>query len=445
VFVVIAATYLLFMLFLGMLRKVSSSVPLMIADRYLFTWKNRLSINAISFISVIGISFATTALILILSVFNGFQSLIEGLYTSWDADVRVVAARGKSFEDSPELRALLTANPQVEAIAPCIENKAMLTYYDKHYMVTLKGLDSTMLKVRRLDTLVYEGDFSYDRTEGYATGVLGGSVAYYLNAQLNDRVHPIKIWAARETPGTALEKDLEDAVSTQYLFPSGYFEAMEYDVKYVLVSLDMMDSLYGFGNQVTSFEIRIKDFGKADQVKAELQTALDQYQSSGGTAKGFRVETWYDQHKTLFDVMKNEKLVAYLILTLMLLIAAVNIVGSLSMIVLEKTSDIAVLQSMGATKGMIRRTFALEGMMVGLIGGFSGMASAGLLTLGQLHIGLFRINGGETFGQFEFFPIEPALGDYLAIFLTVLMISVLASFYPSWKSAQGNLVQALRR
>ena len=431
---------------LRMLRPVLGRVPMMIAGRYLFTWKKRVAINIITIISVVGISCATAALIIILSVFNVFQDLIEGLYTSWDADVRVVAARGKAFEDLPELRSAILGQEGVEALAPSCENKAMLTYYDKHYMVTLKGVDSSMLAVRRLDTLVYQGEYDFGPSEGYSTVILGSSVGYFLNSRLNDRVHPIKVWAAPEIPGSALMTDPAQAVRTQSVFPSGYFEAqMEYDLRYVLVSLALMDSLYGFGNRITAYDLRLRNFDDATQVKEALQARLDALPLEQTHGQRYRVETWYEQHKTLFDVMKNEKLVAYLILTLMLLIAAVNIVGSLSMIVLEKTSDIAVLQSMGATKGMVRRTFAIEGMMVGLIGGISGMATAGVFTLAQKHIGIIKINGGDSFGKYEYFPIQPLATDYLLIFGTVLLISILASLYPSWKAAQGNLVSALRR
>lgn len=421
--------------------KLFGGVPSLIASRYLFAWRKRVAINLITVIAFIGISFASATLIITLSVFNGFQDLIEGLYTSWDADVRIVPARGKAFEDTPELRKLITGTEGVKDMAATIENKAMLTYYDKHYMVTLKGVGSDILRIRRLDTLVYQGDYSFAPEGEYSTGVLGSSVGYFLNTRLNDKVHPIKIWAAPETPGAALETDLEKAVRTEYLFPTGYFEVqMEYDMKYVLVSIDLMKKLYGFGNRITAYEIRVDNFGEAMQVQQRLQESLDKQAKDV-----YKVETWYDQHKTLFDVMKNEKLVAYMILTLMLIIAAVNIVGSLSMIVLEKTSDIAVMQSMGATRGMIRRIFAIEGVLVGLIGGFSGMVSASLFTWGQMRFGLIKINGGETFSRFEFFPIKPDVKDYLLIFGTVMVISILASLYPSLKAANNNIVQALRK
>lgn len=394
------------------------------------------AINIITSISMLAIMVVTAALILVLSVFNGFQELIEDMYTSFDPDVRIEASVGKHFRGSDSLEKVIMATPGVEYVVPTIEEMAMLTYYDRQEKGVIKGVTQGHLNVDRLDQLVYDdGEYSFTSPEGFPTAVFGGTIAYYLNAQISDKTTPVKIWSVSHTVDPL--KNPEQAMLSSSVFPVGYFKVqLDYDSKYVLMGFKDVRDLFQMGDKITAYEIKVKDFDRSQMVRDSLQARLgDQY----------KVLSWYDMHDDLFKVMQNEKLVAYLILTLMLMIAGVNIIGGLSMIVVEKTRDIGILRSMGASKKNIRRVFLTQGFLVGGIGGLAGIIAA--FIFGFLHetVGLIPLAGGESFGELKFFPFEMMAMDFLVIFLTVFGLSILASLQPSAKAAKIIIVEALRK
>lgn len=418
-----------------LMGKVVGPVPAFIAERYLFSRQNRNAINIISFISVLGITFVTYVLIVVLSIFNGFEGYIEGMYTAFDADVRVAPAKGKAMPASDSLLAVLRGTEGVKAVAPVIQDKAMLTYYDKQYMVEVKGVQRDYLKVNRLDSLVYEGEFEFQGVDGQPQAVLGGSVAYFINARISDRIHPMKLWAVGDARD--LMTNPEEAVRTQPLFTAGYFKVqMEYDTRYIIADFGATQRLFDQEGRVSSYELALSDFDAAQGTAEALRQRL---------GPGYRVETWYDMHETLFLVMRNEKLVAYFILTLMLLIAAVNIIGGLSMIVMDKQRDIAILRSMGAQRQTVRRLFLVEGVFVGGIGGLAGMLSAFVFGILQQQVGVVCLNGGESFSDIQYFPLSMWWGDFALTGFTVFAISVLAGLWPSAKAANTDIVGSLRK
>jgi lipoprotein-releasing system permease protein len=417
------------------LALLAGKVPVFLAGRYLFSRQNRGAINIITFISVVGVTFVTYSLIVILSIFNGFQSYIENRYTAFDPDIRIVAARGKSFASSDSLLQVVRGTEGVKAVSPVIEDKAMLTYFDKQYMTVVKGLKNDYVQVNQLDTLVYEGDYAFETEEGAPATVLGGTVAYYINSRISDRLHPMKLWAAGDARNFL--RNPEEAIVTKELFANAYFKVqLEYDSRYILTSYALAEDLFQLKGRATAYELRLDDFDAAEAVAEQLQMRL---------GEGYRVETWYEMHAALFNVMKNEKFVAYLILSLMLLIAAVNIIGGLSMIIVEKTRDIGILRSMGAHPSVIGRIFTVEGVFTGMIGGIAGLLCAGLFSYLQIHYGILRINGGESFQDILYFPLKPYWGDYLVTFTTVFVLSTLAGIYPSRRAAKTNIIQALRK
>lgn len=410
-------------------------VPAFIAERYLFSKQNRNAINVISLISVFGITYVTYVLIVVLSIFNGFQGYIEGMYTAFDPDVRIVAARGKTLPINDSMLVALREMDGVKAVSEVVQDKAMLTYYDKQYMVEVKGVKRDYLNVNRLDTLVYEGDYAFEGMDGLQQVVVGGSVAYYINARISDRMHGMKLWAVSDPK--ALMTNPENAVKSEEIFTAGYFKVQkDYDTRYIIADFYMVQELFDLDFQLTSYEIALDDFHQSEEMAAQIQTKLG--------AK-YKVETWFDMHDTLFKVMQNEKLVSYLILTLMLLIAAVNIVGGLSMIIVEKTRDIAILRSMGAQRAMIRKLFIVEGVFVGAIGGIAGMIAALIFSWFQINVGVVCLNGGESFSDMQYFPLEIWWGDYALTSLTVFGISVIAGLLPSIKAANTNIVISLRK
>jgi lipoprotein-releasing system permease protein len=413
----------------------AGKVPVYLAGRYLFSRQNRGAINIITFISVVGVTYVTYSLIVILSIFNGFQHYIENRYTAFDPDLRIVAARGKSFASPDSLVEVIRGVEGVKAMSPVIEDKAMLTYFDKQYMTVVKGLRSDYLAVNPLDTLIYEGEYAFETDEGFPATVLGGTVAYYINSRISDRMHPMKLWAAGDARNFL--RNPEEAIVTKELFANAYFKVqLEYDGRYILTSYRLAQELFQLQGRATAIEVHVTDFDAAADVAAAIQAKI---------GPQYRVETWYEMHAALFNVMKNEKFVAYLILSLMLLIAAVNIIGGLSMIIVEKTRDIGILRSMGAHPSVIGRIFTVEGVFTGMIGGIAGMLSAGLFSYLQIHYGILRINGGESFQDILYFPLQAYWSDYLLTFATVFVLSTLAGIYPSRRAAKTNIIQALRK
>ncbi len=436
-FAAIALFFFLFKLFVRhVLYPLTGWTSFFISGRYLFSRTHRNAINIITFIAVVGITYVTAALITVLSIFNGFQDLVENMYTSFDPDLRVVAARGKSFVGSDSLLSTIASHEGIAHVSPTIQDKAMLTCYDKQYMVEVKGVRPDYLELNRLDELIYEGNYEFISEGGRPMAVLGGSVAYFINARISDRIQPMRLWAAGDVKKSLTNP--EDAVRSIDLFTAGYFKVqMEYDTRYILVDFEIADQLFGMKGKISSYDIRLDDFDDAEDVRESLQKQL------GST---YKVETWYGMHESLFNVMKNEKFVAYLILTLMLIIAAVNVVGSLSMIIVEKTRDIGILKSMGASKGMIRSIFLQESLLVGCIGGFAGMFTAVIIGNLQEKGGLVLMGGGESFtSQVEFFPHIMLAKDFILMFVTIVGLAILAGIYPSAKAAGIAVVQALRK
>lgn len=385
---------------------------------------------------MVGIMVGTAALVIVLSVFNGLSSLLEGLFAAIDPDLKIVAAQGKSFEEDEDLIAKLKDHPNVAVLTRTIEDRVVMQYFDKQVVATIKGVEDNFTEANEIDSeaYVWEGEYNFEKKNGIDQGVFGQGVAAQLSLNINDHVNPIQIQILNDKANNVL--DLANAIIYESIFPAGLFSIQkEYDDRYVIVSLEFARKLFEYENRVSSYEIAIDDLDHVDEVKASLATIL---------GPDYQVITWYEQHESLYRVMRNEKYIGYLILTLLLAIAAINIVGSLSMIVLEKTRDIAVLKSMGATTQLIRRIFLMEGVLVGGIGVSVGMILAYGFGILQQQYGLLTLSGGENF-RINAFPLEMQFNDFLLIFLTVTGLSLLAAIYPSFKAAQVEVVEGLRK
>lgn len=385
---------------------------------------------------MVGIMVGTAALVIVLSVFNGLSTLLEGLFAAIDPDLKIVAAQGKSFEEDEDLIEKLKNHPNVAVLTRTIEDRVVMQYYDKQVVATIKGVEDNFTEANEInsDTYVWEGKYDFSKKNGIHQGVFGQGVASQLSLNVNDHVNPIRIQILNDKASNML--DLSNAIIYESIFPAGLFSIQkEYDDRYVLVSLDFARELFEYEKRVSSYEIAIDELDHVDEVKASLQEIL---------GPDYQVITWYEQHESLYRVMRNEKYIGYLILTLLLAIAAINIVGSLSMIVLEKTRDIAVLKSMGATTQLIRRIFLMEGVLVGGIGVSVGMILAYGFGILQQQYGLLTLSGGENF-RINAFPLEMQFNDFILIFLTVTGLSLLAAIYPSFKASQVEVVEGLRK
>ena len=412
---------------------------LSIARRYLFAKKSRNAINVITWVCMLGIGFGTMAIILVLSVFNGLTSFIEGLFAGIDPDIKIVAQRGKTFEFSQQTYDEILAHPDVAALTTTLEGRVWLEYEDKQSIGVLKGVEPNFLQVNPLDSFIIGGNYTFAARNGTYQAVMGVEVAHRLNADLvNDSrplndIPPVSI---SYIPQNASASNPQAFLNTRYVYPSGVFSIQkEYDESLVLTDIDMVRKLFDLETEISAYEVRLTDIGNAAEVRDDFQAML---------GPDYEVLTWFEQHQTLYRVMKNEKYISYLILVLMLAIAAVNIVGSLHMIVMEKTRDIAVLKAMGATDSLIRKIFQTTGLLVGGIGGLIGVVLALITGLAQKYFGIVRLKGGESF-RVKAFPIELQWDDFALVFTTVMVLAIIASFYPSIQAARVKVVEGIHQ
>ncbi|MDX1908833.1 MAG: FtsX-like permease family protein [Bacteroidia bacterium] len=404
-----------------------------LARRYLFSRKSSNAINIITWVAIVGIGVETAALILVLSVFNGLTRFIEDLFAAIDPDIKVVAAAGQTFTDDPRLYDTLAVWPGVAAATRTLEGRVWLEYVDKQTIATIKGVAPDFTEVNPLDTFVYQGRYTFKPRLGISQGILGAIIADRLSANLDDETSPVMV---AYIPQSSSFTNPENTVNTDVLLPSGFFSVQkEYDEKYVFADLEYVRNLFGTTDQISAYELRLIDMRDTEIVQEELQAML---------GPDYEVLTWYEQHQTLYRVMKNEKYISYLILVLMLTLASVNIVGSLSMIIVEKTRDIAVLKAQGATSGFIRSLFLGVGILVGGVGGVAGVVLALVIGLAQEHWGLVTLQGGESF-RVKAFPIELIWTDFALVFGTVMVLAVLASLYPASQAARIKVVEGLRQ
>ncbi|MBX7241197.1 MAG: FtsX-like permease family protein [Bacteroidia bacterium] len=412
------------------------SLSRFISQRYLFSKKSTNVINIITGVSVVGITVGTAAMIIVLSVFNGLTGLIESLFSAMDSDLRIEASAGSTFTHSDSLVRIIQNQNGVKYISKTIEGKAGLKYFDRQAQAVIKGVDSIFSKINPIDSVayLYEGSYTIHNQTGTAQAILGALVAETLNANIKDEVNPIHVFL--KTDGPIVAGNPMPSFRNDLLFPSGFFSIQkEYDEKFILVDFDVAREWFNMKDKITAYEIAVNNPAKINTLKSSLQNVL---------GPGFRVLTLPDRHETLYKVMKNEKYISFLILILLVAIAAINIVGSLSMIVLEKTKDIAILKSMGATDSIIRKIFLMEGFWVGGLGVISGLITGYMLVFLQIRFKLLKLPNSDNF-RFDAFPVRADFSDFILVLFTVLLLSIFAALYPSLKASKVSIGEGLKK
>jgi len=395
------------------------NISFYIARRYFRSKKSHNVINIISMISVAGVTIGTMALIVVLSVFNGFEQLVVSLFNSFNPDMEITLREGKNFPATDIPREILREIPGVVYLTEVLEENALMKYKDKQAIVTLKGVGEEFQKMTGVDTMMAEGRFLLQSGEKNFT-VLGYGVAYYLNANLNDYVNPITIFVPSRTG--KIGGSLDQAFSQEIIFPTGYFSIQqEFDVKYALMPIRFVRKLLDYNNDVTSIELKLADGTDQPKIQRQIEAAV---------GKKFRVKNRFQQQELLYNIMKSEKYAIFLILTFILLLATFNVVGSLSMLILDKRKDIAILQSMGASMKLIKRIFLTEGMMISFIGAVTGMILGGAVCWIQQTYGLIRMGGPNSTFVVDSYPVQMQPLDFLFVFFTVTLIGYLATWYP---------------
>lgn len=397
------------------------NLPFYIAKRYLLAKKSQNVINIISAISVVGVATGTMALIVILSVFNGFDSLIKSLFSVVDPPLEISLVEGKTFvaEDDSRFDAV-KKHPGVLYFTEVLEENALLMYGERQHIATLKGVGDNYVEFSGLERMMVEGRFRLIDEMGNRYAVMGRSLAWVMAVGLNF-VTPLEVYIPRRSAGLGLTTVPSQAFNRKLIFPSGLFAVeQEFDMNYVIVPIAFVREMLEYSNEVSSIELGVSGNFRESVVHEEIREIL---------GDEFRVRNRYQQHEWIYKVMQSEKWAIFLILSFILLVASFNIIGSLTMLIIEKRKDMAVLKSMGAGDSMITRIFLFEGWMISVVGAVAGLLLGLAICLVQLRFGVIKLYGSGSF-IIEAYPVEMQLPDFFYVFFTVLLIGFLAAWIP---------------
>lgn len=392
-------------------------LSLYIAKRYLFAKKSRNAINVISTVSVAGVAVGTMALIIILSVFNGLETMVSKIFNTFDPDIKITAVAGKNFIADTSRLELLANVEGLSCYSLSLEENALLKYGDRQYIATIKGVDDNYALVTNIDSAMWEGEFILNDDKGRSFAIPGMGVAVNLGMRINF-VQQLSIIVPRKNASTNL--DPENALNRQYVHSSGIFEVeKEYDSKYVYLPIEFVRDLTETYDGTSSIEIKFKDDADPKSVQKRITEIY---------GNGFVVKNQYEQQEIFYKVMRSERLAIFFILTLIIIIASFNIIGSLTMLIIEKERDIEILKSLGADNNLIQKIFIFEGWLISIIGAMAGLFLGFLICWLQQTFGLVKLNSESLI--MDAYPVVMKLKDFIIVPVTVLLIGYWAAWYP---------------
>lgn len=373
----------------------------------------------------------TAGLVIVLSVFNGFGNLVLSLYDSFDADIKITVAEGKSFD--PHLAKLdeLKKIKGIVSLSQILEENVLLKYRDRQVIARIKGVDQNFTASTPLKHKIIDGEFILQQGDtNYA--VFGSGVAYSLSMDIAHVLTPVQLFVPKRGREPSLNP--EDAFNREWIMPSGVFALQQdFDNKYVFVPMRFARILFDDTLNITSLEITLAPGADANAIQSQIKKLT-------GTA--LVVKTRDQQHEFIYKILTSEKFVAYFVLCLILLIATFNILGSLTMLIIEKKHDIGLLMSLGADASQIKNIFFTEGMLITLIGSTTGLALGALVCGLQLHFGFIKIGDAESF-VVDAYPVAMQVSDFVLSFVIVLAIGASASFYTAQKLVSRFALVAL--
>ncbi len=396
--------------------------PFYIARRYLFSKKSTNAINVISSISVVGVAIATMALVVTLSVFNGFHDMIASFFTQMDPQLKVSPVKGKTVAADHPVLTRIRQLPQVDVATEVMEDQALAVYGEHQAMVQVKGVDDNYDKLTHIRE-VLEGDGEFElHAADMNYGILGMGVAYQLGVGYSFD-GPLKVYAPRREGQLNMANLQEGFVEDELYSPGCLFSIKQgkYDKRYIITSVAFTRQLFDQQGMLSSLELRLKPGSDFEQVKAEMKEIAGNL---------FDVQDRYEQQDDTFRIMKIEKLMAYIFLTFILVIACFNIIGSLSMLMIDKRNDVVTLRNLGASDKQIVHIFLFEGRMISAMGAVIGIAVGLLLCWLQQQYGIVRL--GESEGSFvvDAYPVSVHPWDIVLVFITVLAVGFLSVWYP---------------
>ena len=404
--------------------------PLYVARRYLFSKKSTNAINVISVISVIGVAVATMALVIVLSVFNGFHDLVATFFTNFDPQLEVVPTQGKTAPSDDPLLAKMKALPEVDVATESVEDQALAIYQDHQAMVIVKGVDDNFDQLTHIKDILF-GDGTYSlHACNLQYGIMGIRLAAALGtgARFGDY---LRIYAPQKEGQFDATNPSEAFVVDSLLSPGVVFSVNQskYDKNYIIAPIAFARNLFGQQGRLSSLEFRLKDGSDLDAVKKEMQEI-------GGTK--YKVMDRFEQQADTFKIMQIEKYIAYIFLTFILIVACFNIIGSLSMLIIDKKEDVVTLRNLGANDRQISQIFLLEGRLISAFGAIIGIGLGLLLCWLQQQYGLVSL--GSSSGSFVInaYPVSVHYDDVALIFLTVIVVGWVAVWYPVKRSLTPN-------
>ncbi|MBQ8265856.1 MAG: FtsX-like permease family protein [Bacteroides sp.] len=398
--------------------------PFYIAKRYLFSKKSHNAINVISAVSVCGVALATLALVCTLSVFNGFQDLVATMFTAFDPELKITAVSGKVFDGQDERIQSLRQLPEIEVFSESLEDNAMVQYKGRQAMVVVKGVEDNFDRLTPIDSILYgRGELLlHDEVVDYAipgielVSVLGTGIRF---------LDPLEVYAPKRGSRINVASPAS-SFNSDYLHSSGLVFAVnqqKYDASYILTSLTFARNLFQYDTEVSSVDLKLKEGSNIYKVQENISQLL---------GEDFRVLNRYEQQADTFRIMEVEKLISYLFLSFILLIACFNVIGSLSMLIIDKRADVVTLRNLGANDETIKRIFLFEGCLISFMGALVGVILGVALCLVQQEFGLISLGSGDSAGAFviDAYPVSVHIGDVVLVLCTVLLVGYLSVLYP---------------
>lgn len=400
-----------------------------IAKRYLRSKRKLNFITIISILSTAGIAIGVAALIIVLSVFNGFGSIVSSILVSFDPHVRITITDEKGLNKLDDVEKILSSSKEINSFYSFVEGKVILLNNKTYEIINLKGIQNIENNDWGVSSKIISGKFDPGSNSTNKI-ILGLPLALRLSARVGDTITVTSAYNIEKTITTL------SIPQTKRYIVSGIFESLnrDYDVSYAFTSVQSAQKLFGLRNQISGYDIRLNDFNSSDDAKEEIESAID--------TKFFAVDTWYDLHKELYNVMLIERWSAYILLCLIIAVATFNIFASLTMTVIEKKKDIGVLRSMGVTKKSVLRIFMFEGILVGIIGTIVGVLIGLVVCWLQIAYNFYPLDPSKYI--ISALPVEIRAFDIFAISAMALLLAFSASLYPAKRAANTIIIDSIK-
>ncbi len=394
------------------------NLPFFIARRYLISKKSHNIINLISGISMVGVAVGTAALIIVLSVFNGFESVVVSLFSVFDPDIEITISQGKTFHENDINADKIRAIPGVISYTKVVEENALLYYKKQQYLATIKGVDSLYQVNSPIDSLLVTGEMILQK-DSLDFAIPGYGIAYFLNLDMKAPDNLISVYIPKRKG--SITGMPQESFRSEFIRPIAIFSVQQdFDDKYMIVPLRFARRMLDYTDELTGVEIRLAKSADAGKIEKKIAETI---------GPEFRVQNRFQQQEVLYKIMKSEKWAVFLILTFILIVASFNVIGSLTMLILDKQKDIGILRSLGARDATIKRIFFFEGLLISLTGAFTGLLLGLMVCVLQQKFGLIKLQSGGSF-IISAYPVKLIVTDFLYVFITITLIGIAAAWYP---------------